>query len=681
MDWFIALESKRRFALLPLILIMVATIAVTALRDPRTFDGFWHLKMGQDWVENGLSPWLDHYSFTYQGEEIDSPPVAFQVGLYWLVKELGLNGGFKLYKFLSMTLVLLMMLWWLHRIKARVLVYLLVLPLLVALLQFRATVRPELISYSFLILAVILFERARCKQSFSNLFPVALLMLVWNNYHSSIFGYVVFLGLFIDLGLKNLREHANPITWVKWLGWGALIVGLGFANPSVTHPLIAAITFPDEWKTLIQEYNSPLMYKNVPSLYVLIFVSALTLGLCWRQRLPGYFFVCLFLIANAASMARLVAPMGVVVLCVFGLVVNNLILKEQGHDVSKSVKFGVLAAIAFIFLVPLLHNVITARVFISQNASSGGYYPFGLVQYMKDEGLAGHIINDHDMGGFLIYGLAPASQVYIDGRTNILYPLSHYQHMQEVFASADALSEEVRKFDVEFVMVRNTVDKALLLEQTGDFKLDYADVRYFLYRRDVGNTPIAGTLWARPYCWSESVQQSLVEEAATAIIYYTPATQLNQFLQLMTSFGAAEDKGFFLQQPRDTIYWPDASKRFVGYQALRFENYQLALSYFRSVLVNEAKDLLAIALAELKLGRPHDAEMVLASALEKNWPQLELVDLKIMHGLLTEIRDQHELKLLNNDVIESFEAQLVDQLSSANSQQMVNADTFCLNTP
>jgi len=677
MDWFTTLEQKRRFALVSIILLMVATIALTSMRDPRDYDGFWHLKMGQDWIEHGLSPWKDHYSFTFNGEKVDSPPVGFQVALYGLVEVLGVNGGFKLYKFICMLLTLVTMIWWLRRIKAPVLIYGIVLPLLVTLLQFRATVRPELVSYTFEILAIILYDRARGGVGLKQMLPIAVLMLVWNNYHSSIFGYVIFFGLFIDLGLNQIKQKAAGKTWAQWLIWGLIIVAVGFVNPSMTHPVIAAITFPEEWKVLIQEYQSSKIYSNVPSTYVLLFLAVLTLILVWRQRLFGYLFVLVFLLVNAISTARLVAPVGIVMLCVFAYVASQIDYRKWLHSENKvhTVLFPLFAFI--LFSVPLLHNVLTARVFVAQNAESPGYYPYAMVEYMKDSGRSGRILNEYEVGGFLLYQLAPESQVYIDGRTNILYPLEHYKILREAFTSTQVLTEELEKYGIQYVVVRNTSDRTLLLENTGLMGLDYADIHYFLYsRNDIANTPVAGELWARPYCWLENYQKSLEDEIATATIFYTPNSSFFSYLNLLIDFGNSTDRKAFLTALQGVNLFPDASKRFVGYQAMKMNEYGLAFQYFSTVLKKDPKDYLAIALTQLRTGDATAAEDTLAKALGKTWDQLELVDQIIMHALLTEIQEQQEWTQLDDSYIEQFASQIEDhQLEGVGPK--VFAETFC----
>jgi hypothetical protein len=334
MNWYSNLEQRRAAVLFVILLLSTAILAVTAMQDPKSYDSFWHLKMGEDWVENGLSPWQDNYSFTYRGSRISSPPVFFQVALHSTVEWLGLDSGYKLFKFAGMMLVLLTMLAWLKRVKAPVVIYCMVLPVLVILLQSRATVRPEHLSYALIVFALILYDRARAGVAIRTLLPIAVLMLVWTNYHSAIFGYIIFCGLFLDLGVKQLDDHAPAATWGKWLAWGILIVAVGVLNPSFSHPLLNMIFFPDEWKTFIMEYQSPLIYKNVPAIYVLLFISVTTLVLLVRQRSFGFLLVSTVLLYNAAMISRVVAPAGIVLLCIFAFVMSRSQFKSMMSDAS-----------------------------------------------------------------------------------------------------------------------------------------------------------------------------------------------------------------------------------------------------------------------------------------------------------------------------------------------------------
>jgi hypothetical protein len=676
MDWYTRLEQRRSAAIFALLLLMIAILAVTSIRDPMAYDGYWHLKMGQDWVESGLSPWEDHLSYTFSGSKINLPSFVFDRGLYMLVDWLGLETGFKTYKFTSMLLVLIMTVVWLYRNKSPVLVYCLVLPLLVASLQFRATVRPELISYSLLILSLLLYERARSGVTVRNMLPIVALMLLWSNYHSSVFGFIVFFGLFIDLGLKQFVGNVPASKWVQWLAWGILIGAVGFLNPSLSHHAWEILFFPEEWKTLTQEYQSPIMYMNVPALYPLILVAGFTLLMLIRQRQVGYSIVCAIFLSQAFFMARIVGPAGVLTLCLFAYCLSRMELKTliTGRSLFRRRS---LASLSFLlFGVTLFSVVENARAFVFQNWGLIGYFPAELTSYMKDNGRKGRIYNDLEIGGYLGYHLYPENRVYIDGRTLILYTLDFYKHYLVTQKSADALKAEFEHYDVQHAAIRNTAHKSRMIHETGMMTLDFADVRYFLYSRGETNFPVTGMLWGRPYCWGEDKAEIIGGEQTIARFLLPPLSPLFPFLSIMTDYTAAEDKDAYLVENSKPDEWTDPVKRFAAYRALDDDLNDLAVELFESVSVKEPKDYLGGALAHLHAGRPAETEKLIDEAMRINWDTLEFSDVMLLHGLLVETNEVKPLELFEPDYIEVLAGQVADfSLPAAGTR--VSVAEFC----
>ncbi len=140
MNWFEHTEQKRKLLIGGIVVICLAMLLVTARRNVFSYDGYWHLKAGLDWLDHGLSLWLDHYSFTFNGEEVGSHYV-FQVLLGWLVNLFGLETGFQIYRFASFLLLFGLFIAFLRRLRAPALVYCLVLPMVVVLFQLRALAR------------------------------------------------------------------------------------------------------------------------------------------------------------------------------------------------------------------------------------------------------------------------------------------------------------------------------------------------------------------------------------------------------------------------------------------------------------------------------------------------------------------------------------------------------------
>jgi hypothetical protein len=72
-----------------------------------SYDAYWHLKMGEDLLTKGLSPRVDHYSFTFPNQPISSIPYFFQVVLSLFVSAFGSPEGFQLLRMFSFCLFML----------------------------------------------------------------------------------------------------------------------------------------------------------------------------------------------------------------------------------------------------------------------------------------------------------------------------------------------------------------------------------------------------------------------------------------------------------------------------------------------------------------------------------------------------------------------------------------------
>ncbi len=658
MNWYSDLEKRRKSALFALVLLAVVMLAVSSLRNTVSYDSYWHLKMGQDWVENGLSPYQDHLSFTFDGEAIQSPPVVFQWGLYQLTEALGQKTAYRLYKFASMVLCLILLLAWLKQTRAPVWVYGLVIFTLVCLLQLRASVRPELISYSFCLLSLMVYQRALARTAVTTMLPVVLVMWAWTNYHSAILGYVIFFGLFVDLAIKQFIARAGWSAWLNWGFWGALVVAIGFLNPSLTHPIIHALNFSSEWRGLLQEYLSPAMYKGIPAIYVILLFSLVTLALAWRQRRIGLLIVCLVMLYQALSMARFVTPAGIVILGVFALVMSRVDLKGYFDARPAALSRGVSAVLLACFLLTTLTAVAAAREMVHRNADLVGYFPAGLVAYMQDSGLAGRIYNEYELGGYLAYNLAPASKVYIDGRTDILYPVEFAQHYFASKNNAAEVSALFEQHQVDYAVLTHSAANARLIDHVGGFSLDFADVRYFMYRKGTGNFATAGLLWGKPYCWADSMSDELRQEYRQAILLLSPSSPFLAYLGMMTSYANATDRSEFLKTLPAEAFVNDSSKRWVAYRAVEngFDNEAFVI--LQSVETQEARDFLAMATLLLKLGRVDDAEKLIDHATRQRWNDLEFIDLQVLLALAEAIEQQHGLNYVDKAYVQSLAQQV-----------------------
>ncbi len=683
MNLIAQLEKWKLLIIGSILLITFSALIVTSLRSPVAYDSFWHLQMGRDWLENGLSPWIDHYSFTYNGHIITNPPVVFQGMLHLVISQFGLKTGFQIVRFGFFLLTLGTTLLILRQMKARAIVYAIVIPLIVLLLQLRTLVRPEQLSYTLSIVALMLYFRADSRISTRNMVPMVLLMGIWSFYHSSVVGYVIFFGFFLDCAVAQYKSQASAAVWVKWLAWGGVIVAVGFLNPSFSHPLIQAVTFPSEWKTLINEYKyAAPVYKSIAGIYVLIFIAVLTPVMAYRQRKFGMLVVWAVLTYSAVTMNRMVTPSGIVV--VF-LATHLFISSNISHRLNlASSKFWSNFAGLILLLsigMTIYSNVERARFYMQENRGVSGLYPVALVDYMLERHMSGRIFNDYGFGGYLIYRLAPHSQVYIDGRTVILYPLEHMKRWNEVrkTKSPDVLRAELDKYSIDQIMWVYTQAKNDLVQEMGGFGLDFLSSRFALYTRGSSNFIHFGKLLSSSECWHPGMLDELIVERKKMDDILPDYSGLIPFADFVIGYANADDGKAFFDTSIEGMEWSDEMRRFAGFRFLETGYYDLVPLLLGGVEKLKSKDYLASAFAKIEVGDYETASQIIEDYANVQWPRFQPEDILINYKLYQLLATQRNLTSSEQKRLEELQVQLEGPgYPDLELNTVLDADSFCM---
>lgn len=684
MDWITQIEKRKLLIVGGILLIAFSALIVTSLRSPVALDPFWHLQMGKDWLENGLSPWVDHYSFTFNGHKITNPPVAFQVLLHIATSQFGMTTGFQVLRFGCFLLTIGASLLLLRQMKASAIIYALVIPMIVFLLQLRAMVRPELLGYTFSIIALMLYFRADNKISTRNMVSIVALMWVWNIYHSSVVGYVIFFGFFLDCAVAQFDSRAPAAVWVKWFAWGLLIVAIGFLNPSFSHPLVEAITFPAEWKTLINEYLPTKVShtKSIAGVYVLILFAILTPVMAFKQRRFGMIVVWIVLVYSAVTMRRMVTPSGIVVIM---LAAQLLVASNFPHRLSMAggKLWGRTAWLVLLVSIgaALYSNVERAQYFMKENRGILGRYPIAIADYMKEQRMSGRILNNYGTGGYLIYRLSTQNQVYIDGRTQILYPLEHMQRNEEInnYKNPEELRTELDTYSIDQILWKHNQSRHDLVQEVGGFGLDFLSTRYVLYTREAPNFPLLGRLMARPECWRPDMQDELNAERHKMDEILPEHSALYPFADLVVGYSNADDGKAFFDANIDGDQWFDEMRRFAGFRFLETGHYDLTVNLLGGVEVQKPKDHLGSALAKLKMGDDEIAAQIIEEFSNLQWPRLQTEDIFIHYKLYQMLETQRELTPIEQERVEALKLQLVAlEYPDFDSDQLLDVKSFCV---
>jgi hypothetical protein len=660
MTWLDEIERKGTLLVGGVIAICLAALAVTTQRRFVGLDSYWHLQTGLDWIHRGLSPWVDHFSFTFPGEPISSQPVMFQVALAFLVDNFGLEAGFQAFKLIGFLLAFVLMIVFLRKLRSHALVYVVILPLFTLLLELRSTVRPELLSYSLSILAVMLYHRARGRVTTGNVLPIALLMLFWTNYHSSVLGYIIFFGFFVDAAVLQLKGKAALSDWAKLLAWGLVVLGVGMLNRGFHPPVIGALQFAPEWKDYIQEYVSAGVYNNVVGIYGMALVALLTMGLAAKQRKFGYLIVTLVLTYSSIRMVRLITPSGIIILCFFASLASDLDIKAALQRSSQALRRSTAIAAGLVVLTALYSVVSLARDYMEENKISSSKRPEFVVAYMQDQRMSGRIFNEYGIGGYIIHALGPDSTVYIDGRTNILYPPEHYERFLKARNDPQTLIEEVEKYDIEFALLESDRRAYSVMHEAGVLGLDHADQTYSLFTRDNPSFPVTGRLLGNPACFAEADKQGLATEQVQAMLTLPRTSSLLPNLGFMLSYARQSDHTEFLRQFASLGMGNEMQLRFAAYRALSLGLNQVAADLLERIEVWDHREYLSAAMANVQLENWRKAEEILDWLRSVKWPYVTGNDLVLRYRILETISQNHPLER----VPASYLGELREQVTS-----------------
>ena len=158
-------------------------------------DLYWHLKVGEDFLFNGLNPFVDHYSVDFVGKKFLNYTLIFDSLAAVFYSLAGGEQGLQIMRLclLSLPFFFLMIIGYKRKMNHLDLIW--ALSLIVACLTFRKLIRPELCSYGLtMMFALALFRK---NLGFRSLIFLMLVQWSWQFVHSTaVFGYVLLAGIY-----------------------------------------------------------------------------------------------------------------------------------------------------------------------------------------------------------------------------------------------------------------------------------------------------------------------------------------------------------------------------------------------------------------------------------------------------------------------------------------------------
>ena len=589
-----------------------------------SYDAYWHLKMGQDLLSNGLSPEIDHYSFTFPNQPISSIPYLFQIILSIFVSIFGSPEGFQLLKMFSINIFMVAIYFYYKEIKAPWQIIFITLPYIFLFLLFRFNhIRAEIFDNALVIVALILYLRASKSFTHKNLAYIAVLQLFWVNYHVAILGYVIFFGLFLDKAIEIITRKDTAISWQRWTSWGLVIFVVGFANPEFNHPLFSVFNFSADWGFIVEYTPTNQISPNNPFFYAFWLVSGYIVISLILQRQYGLALVACIFAFQSWETIHVITISGIVVTCLLALSLAQVNFGEVFKAIKPTIRALVIVLGAAVAVSGILQSASKASLVNKIDNSSD--LPDDIAQYLKKNyPQGGNIFNQMRHGGFLLYHLSPEFKVYIDGRTNILYPIDFTKRYADLYGPGQltSITEEIDRYNIEFAIYPLETAWFPLTDRSNSMSAEFVGKNFILMSTRKNNFPLSSHAMFIPMCWQQPNQQELALEFARAQKILPRDSALLAPLETLLELHSNVSKEEVFSSNNSRNASSRYHKRLLGFAALELNSYEHAFEFFRSIQENNSLDSLMLAYAALNSQNYRATEEILLVTLSSAWAKL-----------------------------------------------------------
>lgn len=561
------------------LIILLIPLIYAGLTQVYAADIFWHLKMGTDFLFKGLSPFSDHYSIEFLNKPLIFVAWFFQILAGFFNWVFGEYLGIRLLRIFLWLIPIGLLSAWLKNRKTPLSVYLFCVAGLMAVLVFRRLLRPELCSYGLLLFYILVYLEKRKKISLKLLIFMIPLQILWNNIHIvSIMGYVILGALYLEYLMMSLKDRSLSLS-LKLLGLGLITLAIDFINPWLTSGLLQVLKRNDY--SVLEEFSGLVLSDLSIFMQSLILIAPFLIFYLGRQGKWGAILILGVFLFQTWAMAKIVVFFSIVTLAFLVEPLELVFSKIR----QQHLKFFLAVAICSL----PIYQLITQSFLIQRKPSNQLNpidFPVELESYLGGSWAKGKILNDFDIGGYLIYKYGPDLKVTIDGRTHILYPHQYFMDYLERFYKL----EEFKKFDdrIRFDWVIDKLERANTLMdnsiESQRFSLEYVTDSFILLKRSIQDRDLRATLLFRfPQCLKKTDLDILSQFAASKPHLMAPPSPFYRFLNFLNQFWGSDEPKTFLENLVKIDRIDDLILRTSAYQALALNEPRLALGFWNRV--------------------------------------------------------------------------------------------------
>jgi len=488
-------------------LLLVTHLSLLGFYPVASEDTWWHLKQGELYVTTFSLPDQDPFAFTTAGREWIKFSWAADI-LFFLIYRAAGFPGLVLFRLLMLLVISLVLYKILRSCGLDPLASVLLVFVASLAVRFRLLVRPETLSFLFLLaLVAVLLHLSR--GSTWVVYLILPIQVLWTNVHASfVFGF----------GLPALVLLANLLPGDRLVpGWGRLHLNRGrvqhLAAAVACLPLAALfnphgasmLLFPFRQNRMarLAEFGEWVEVWRLPgfgpawwtpviilSLIVFVFTVTAVALMMWEGRLdPVGWGVAIFMGTYAVFRSRAIPYFVLAITPLLALAcirfAGHVRARATGGLFRRWEQFSILACL-LLLTASIAMTVSSGLSFRLRFDPLPNSFPEGAVAFLERHGLDGRLFNAYQFGGYLMWRRWPSNQVIIDGRYDaVLFDEALFEAYREAHRSPAALDRITEKYGVEILVldVKPTNRLAFLNTQPGWARVYWDAVAEVFVRR------------------------------------------------------------------------------------------------------------------------------------------------------------------------------------------------------
>jgi len=467
--------------------LLLALLIISQLNTIIDIDLWWNLKTGEYILKNFSIPHKDIFSYTLQDSIWIDHEWLSQIIFYLIFSRFGWP-GLNIFKAIIVALSFFMLLYFILNAYRRISFALFFILLGILGFNYRSVLRPELFSYLFFCIYLLVLEKNRY------LYILPILQAIWVNLHGYFIAGILLIFIYL-LGrlFYSEKREAKDLTIV--------LIAAGFVcfiNPyfykGALYPfeiLIETFTKQRIYMGNIVELKMPIQasFWRYGFFWILAILSGLTFLVNLRKGRLQH--ILLFAISFVASY---IANRNIPFFIYPAILFSSINLNERdlfGRRFERnffSISPLIIAGLIYLFL-SNKYYIFTNQYGLRKTESrfSEVWMPSGACDFLERNNIQGRMFNTSDFGPYIAYRFYPQRRIFIDTRTDF-YKDGHYLDYKLAQIYPTVWKQICDRYDFSIVLLRHafTGTERLIkyLYKSKDWVLVYYDRYACIFLKD-----------------------------------------------------------------------------------------------------------------------------------------------------------------------------------------------------